>query len=201
MKKFILFLPLILITLSASLAFPHPTYACSCAEPGTPLQELAAADAVFIGKVMGGGPSPIYTFQNYLAQYIPFIPTHYDSKRNYSFYVVQSWKGIDQNAITIQTGSGDADCGYTFTQTKDYLVYARRAANGSYTTSICTRTTEMAYAASDMIYLSGLPLLQLRDTYPPNPPIYLYAGIALVIILLISLILYRRKRGMISPAK
>ncbi|MCB9134461.1 MAG: hypothetical protein H6636_03485 [Anaerolineales bacterium] len=184
------------LTLAGSFAFPRPTYACSCVAPGTPLQELANVDAVFIGKVMGGGANPIYTLQNYLAQYVPFLRNNANGSRRYSFYVVQSWKGVDQNAITIQTGSGDADCGYTFTPTQDYLVYARRAANGNYTTSICSRTTEMAYAASDMIYLSGLPLLQLRNTYHPNQPLYLCVGVTsgLVLILLGFAYYHRKKR-------
>lgn len=118
--------------------------------------------------------------------------------QNISFFVVQSWKGVDQNTITLQTGSGGGDCGYTFTRSQDYIVYAYRTSTG-YATNICTRTSEVLYAATDMVYLSGLPKRQLKDTPPPYFPLLLCGGTVLGITLLSHAYIQHRRKKRTDP--
>jgi protocatechuate 3,4-dioxygenase beta subunit len=65
--------------------------------------------------------------------------------------------------VEVTTGSGGGDCGYAFREGAEYVVYARSEGSGSpLTVSICSRTSELSRAASDLDYAravkSGAPL-------------------------------------------
>jgi hypothetical protein len=55
----------------------------------------------------------------------------------------------------VLTGFGDADCGFGFRQTQQYLVYANEF-EGKLTTGICSRTKHISEAAADLKYMRGL---------------------------------------------
>lgn len=102
--------------------------ACSCiSNLDKPLKEQVkeaykSASAVFIAEVIKIDKHPD---KYYLA-----IRTR----------VEKSWKGTSSRKITITTGQGTGDCGYSFETGKKYLVYAYGEKDGSVGTNICTRT-------------------------------------------------------------
>jgi hypothetical protein len=95
--------------------------ACSCMAPGTPLEELNRSDAVFAGKV------------------IDIDKGFMDYTYKVTFEVQDSWKGIEAQEITLQTGQDSAMCGYPFEVNKTYLVYADQL-EGELTAGLCSRT-------------------------------------------------------------
>ena len=192
MKK-ILQLLIALTLLVGMVAFPIPASACSCAMPGTPQQAIIQADAVFIGNVVGSGTNLFRNFQNFLAQYVPSIPYHFSGSRTFTFNVSQSWKGVTQNSVTLTTGFGDADCGYSFTLGTDYVVYAYHS-GAELSTNICTRTAQVGYAAQDLAYLNTLPSLSLTNSYLAYITPLICTGVLAGSILFVFLFIRRRRK-------
>ena len=142
----------------AGLAQPSPAFACSCAQPGTPAEAVAQADAVFLGTVAGvrfRTPSPWLAG---LLQRLPGVQMPYGV--DVSIRVNTAWKGISARDVTVTTGYGDADCGFVFSARQQYLVYAFADPDGL-RTHICSRTTGVNAAAADLAYLASLPPLKL----------------------------------------
>lgn len=192
MKKY-LHLLFVLLFLVSVMAFPEPASACSCAMPGTPQQEFVRADAVFTGRVVGSGTNLFRTVQNFLAQYIPFIPYHFRGSRTFTFHVTQSWKGISQSTVTISTGFGDADCGYSFSTGTDYVIYAYHTGS-EYSANICSRTAPTSQAPQDIAYLNTLPFLPLKISYLPYLPPVFCGGVLTGLILVLFLYFRHRKK-------
>ncbi len=94
-------------------------WACDC----TPLpleKELKEVDHVFRGRV--------------IAVNLRSYPIAYE------FEVLKTWKGKKSRKVTITSGIGSGDCGISFINGKEYLVYAKRGK-----TTICRRTAEIGY--------------------------------------------------------
>ncbi|MCH9662843.1 MAG: hypothetical protein K0U66_04170, partial [Gammaproteobacteria bacterium] len=120
---------------------PTPTQACSCIAPGPPAVEFARATAVFVGRVTAitGAES---------AKGYP--------QRKVALQVEESWKGVEEESLTLYTGSGGGDCGYPFEEGESYLVYAYRAdQTDDLGASICSRTQLLTSASEDLTYLRG----------------------------------------------
>ena len=68
------------------------------------------------------------------------------------------FSGVDskEKEIEVVTGQGGGDCGYPFQVGVDYVVYARRNAEGQLETGICSRTRTLAQAAEDLDYFRGM---------------------------------------------
>lgn len=62
---------------------------------------------------------------------------------------LRAWKGITAETVTVATHEGGASCGFGFRVGERYLVYAY-GARGRLTTNICTRTTAIDRAWSDL---------------------------------------------------
>ncbi len=111
-------------------------FACSCAPPLTPLEELDRSAAVFSGKVAN---------------------IKEDSSRSayeVRFFVERSWKGdfADRDfapSVTVFTALDSAACGYAFEEDEKYLVYAYRSGE-SLDTNICSRTQPLGNAQEDL---------------------------------------------------
>ena len=101
-------------------------YAYKCKQPGTPLEELKEAAAVFLGKVK---------------------KVNEDSRnRIFEFEVEKYWKGASRKVITVR--SGKHIYGSRFTIGQKYLVYAY--GEDELGTSRCTRTKSLGSAAFDL---------------------------------------------------
>ena len=117
-------------------------YACKCAEPGPPIEELGKFDAVFVGKV-------------FLVQhtYDPNAKTVTQEDRStIGFEVSTVWKGVVHEVMYITTPPTGGSCGYTFVEGEEYIVYASDSHYGddSYTASICSRTALLSEAQADL---------------------------------------------------
>jgi hypothetical protein len=97
--------------------------------------------------------------------------------------------GLDpkQREVVIETGMGGGDCGYGFQRGFDYIVYASKKLDGTFSTGICSPTRLLANAAEDLKYFHQLahspPTAEIRVTAydvngtwrypgvdPPAPP-------------------------------
>ncbi len=118
-------------------------HACSCAGSKVPCQAYGEASAVFVGTVIE-------------SRTITVKRGNYDSKTRVVRLTIDSpFRGVEGAEVEVQTGLGDADCGFGFVQTQQYLVYAYEH-KGKLSTSICTRTRPIASAAEDLRYIQGL---------------------------------------------
>ena len=142
----------LVVGLAALFALPQVCFACSCLPPGSPTESAAQASAVFRAQVVA--VERLEGRQG--AQY-----------QRATLRVSTVWKGAATSETVVYTGSNSADCGYTFQQGGEYVIYANTntATNdwpgGGLTTSICSRTRPLAEAADD---LAALGLGQ-----PPTP--------------------------------
>lgn len=123
--------------------------ACTCVPNPPPATALAESDAVFAGRIieLSRGTDPI----------APIIA---------KFEVSRVWKGPVTEIVEVRTPRDSAACGLSFAPGTEWLVYADRV-EGSLTASLCSRSTQMAYAAEDLAALGpGTP----PNATPPTPP-------------------------------
>ncbi len=133
-------LALVLLVVVGCLASgPGRAWACTCALPGPPAEELAKSTAVFAGKVIG------------LRMPIGVFARSTDPVR-VTFQVHAVWKGPAQDTLVVTTARDGASCGYPFSRGSEYLVYAR-GTESSLETSICSRTRLLSAAGEDLIAL------------------------------------------------
>ena len=148
--------------IAGAIAFvPRHSLACSCAPPSEPTIALAEAEAVFVAQIASAerqGRTTIVRAR-----------------------VKKAYKGVGAGKVVeIRTGLGGGDCGIRFTAGSSWLVYTHapfvadpRAPKALYT-GLCSRTTELAYAADDIKALDaakngGTPSSP-SPPVPPSPP-------------------------------
>jgi len=117
---------------------PNTGYACSCAEPGSPLEELERSSAVFSGEVIGIVDKNKNGYLKSSADPIAVL-----------FEVEETWKGVTQSQVLVYTERDEASCGYQFALNTKYLVYAHES-DGSLKTSYCSKTTPLTLAVDDI---------------------------------------------------
>ena len=120
---------------------PAKGYACSCVAPGAVQEELERSDAVFKGKVIGIVDAKENSTMQSSADSIAFI-----------IKVDEIWKGINQAELVIYTERDSASCGFNFMEGHEYLIYASKSED-DLRVSLCSRTTDLASAASDLAIL------------------------------------------------
>ena len=136
MKKIVLF---VFCFCFLMLLFQENSFACSCAV-AAPLPSLRKqvsgarkeSKAVFSGKV-------VEVNRNAQSQFITV-----------KFKVENSWKGNITQEVSITTGLGSGDCGYSFEVGKSYLVYAYGSNENSLQTNICQRTGSLTDSSKDI---------------------------------------------------
>lgn len=117
---------------------PDTSYACSCVPPDSVTEELERHTAVFSGKVVEMVDENKFSLIQSSADLIAV-----------TFEVEQSWKGINQPEVVVQTERNSASCGYEFNIHNDYLVYANEV-DGELRVSLCSRTAPLADASQDI---------------------------------------------------
>jgi len=144
--------------LLAVLAASTYGFSCTCVTPGAKtMREMAERYAaqpgvalIFQGKVVKqerhagtvAAPSNV-------------ISTIYISKyENVSFDEVTVYKGKPQEHISVITGSGMGDCGYSFEIGHEYLVYAIES-TGVWSTSLCSGTSPVEDAGAAIRFFRG----------------------------------------------
>ena len=133
--------------------------ACSC--PAT-LACAAAwrADAVFIGTVVDSKPERVggllswtvtsvavsQTFRGSVGAFVTLVPGDCPSAER-----------IARSQAYGQEATMMSSCDYDFQPGRQYLIYARRTAEGQWTTAMCTGTKPVEDAAADLDYLATIP--------------------------------------------
>lgn len=181
----------IVVSIVAQGLVPSNVYACSCAEP-LPVQTAAnGAEAVFAGRAVD--TKEIKNLSGYVSKAV-------------LFEVSRAWKGGNESQIVIYTGTGGGNCGYHFEPGKQYLVYAYNSSmygtQEQLTTTICNRTTEIAYAQGDLDALGEgtVPSKQidLESTFNPNQRgvwVWVAGAALLVLVVIIAATRRRARRG------
>ena len=117
-------------------------YACKCAQPGPPSEEMEKFVAVFAGKVV----SIEHSFDPGAATVTP------DDRTTVGLEVSAVWKGAVHQDMYVTTPPTGGSCGFTFTEGEEYILYAHDSAydDGGYTVSICSRTALLSQAQADI---------------------------------------------------
>ena len=119
----------------ASAAFARPASACSCA-----MRPVCAsfweADRVFTG----------------LAQVTPLGP----GAQRTRFRVEESFRGPTGGVVEIVARGIGGSCAYAFVDGTRYLVYARRAPDGTWSSFYCDPTTPLDQAGEGLAFARGV---------------------------------------------
>lgn len=106
--------------------------------PPPPEDALDNADAVFSGEVV-----KVIENKGIMRGYGNIV----------HFKVDKAWKGTEDSEMIITTGYGGGDCGISFEEGQQYLVYASASdmyEAGTLSTTICHRTTGISGATEDL---------------------------------------------------
>ncbi len=125
---------------------PQKSLACTCGNPATVPTSLETSVAVFSGEVSDVKQSSFF------------------KKSIVTFTVTQAWKGVDTKSIQIKTESQSSECGFTFLEGIEYLVYAKGKDDNSLETSACDRTKWIAAAQEDLDILGEGKLVFKDDS-------------------------------------
>ena len=153
-------------------------YACKCAVPGSPSEELEKFDAVFAGKVL----SIEHSFD-------PDTPSR--SPGDYTtvgFTVNTVWKGVVDKNIDLTTPPTGGSCGFAFVEEEEYIVYAYEGTeeNANLNVSFCGRTAPLGEAQADLDALGEGYAPQAGTAGPSSQqPQNTGAGITRVIVVVI----------------
>ena len=117
-------------------------YACKCAQPGTPSEELEKFSAVFAGRVV----SVQHSYDPNATSVSP------EDRTTVGFEVSTVWKGLVHEEMYITTPPTGGNCGFTFIDGEEYIIYGHDSAyaGGGYTVGICSRTALLDQAQVDI---------------------------------------------------
>lgn len=165
-----------LLLLSSFFMDAQVVSACSCIEPGSPYDALAEAQAVFVGTV-----TEIDKTEGQIISSADPVKV--------TFAVSQFWKGPVEDTVVITTSRFSDSCGFEFQDEVTYLVYAYGEGD-DLVTGLCTRTTPLVSAGSDLAALGTGVLITEQGADRAQLPII--EGIILIA-LFAGLFLYRRQ--------
>lgn len=178
----ILILALIL-SIVCFLLITEQVLACSCVEPGSPIEELEKFDAVFVGKVF-------LVQHSYDPDAKSVTP---EDRTTIGFEVSTVWKGAVHETTYITTPPTGGSCGYTFVEGEEYIVYASESNYGddSYTASICSRTALLSAAQADLDALGEgeAPRAGTKGPAPEDSQSGLNAGWVFALVLAVAVFL------------
>ena len=149
------------------LFFPIIATACSCGRGGTLADEVASSRAVFTGKVLYTNRSLKWKWMRalyYFYDLTKITPPEYNARRDgvsVTFEVINSWKGQQEDVVTLKTGYGGGDCGIPFESGDEALVFVYQYNTNWEDMGICSRTQPLAGAAADIAAL-GPPMKKLK---------------------------------------
>lgn len=190
------------------LARPTTASACSCSAPGLPAQEFRESNAVFTGRVLRIVDEyvPVFSSLDRILTAIGKQPYFWIQAGRYVGYriyfgIINSWKGVAETTVVVDTGYGMGDCGYPFAVSNDYLVYASYPygiPDNYWVTSICSRNAEISTATEDLRYLDTLPRLTLKPAIQIfGLPLDVVASWVVFLLIAVVIFLYAGKRHML----
>lgn len=142
---------------------PHQAFACSCVDISQE-EMFEIAEEVFVGKV-----TSIQSAGNFITEFLSGLfrkhptPSHY----NVTFDISSRWKGDNTSTITIATAKLSPACGFSFEESKEYLVYANAGNfyNSEFSTSICSRTQLLEEAEEELKLLGEAGVIHTWKEY------------------------------------
>ncbi|MBK9001668.1 MAG: hypothetical protein IPM35_38595 [Myxococcales bacterium] len=142
-----------LVALLLTWLAPRASSACSCGDPGAPLDARNGAAQVFRGQVIAvretWGSALPYSFRRGLPHWL-----RPDDGVLVDFEVARVWKGPLDARRRILTGHGGGDCGLGASVGDDWLIYAHADGAVAYA-NICSRSTWTAHASRDLSELGA----------------------------------------------
>ncbi|MDQ0887870.1 hypothetical protein QFZ81_002958 [Paenibacillus sp. V4I9] len=134
MKRYLIALTFLVLFSFISTIISSKTYACSCGFQPDPHKALEESKAVFSGKVLE------------IKLQVIDVDGILESKKAVLFDVDQTWKGISQTQVLVNTNFGESSCGNEFKVGQTYLVFASNNDNNKNTiqTSTCSLTKEFS---------------------------------------------------------
>lgn len=134
----------LLVPMIGALLLIHPdlTYACKCATPGPPSEELLNSDLVFSGRVIS--IQSIDGVDGAASDPDPEVPDF--GVYSVEFDVETVWKGTVLETIYLTTNRDSASCGFTFAEGTSYVVYAQ----DDLIVHRCSRTRPLSEASLDL---------------------------------------------------
>ena len=155
-------------------------YACSCADPGSPVDALETSAAVFAGRVVSieGGFDP---------DKAPYSP---EDRTTVEFEVGAVWKGVVHERMYVTTRPDGASCGFAFVEGEEYVVYAHDSAevDGGYGVYLCSRTALLSQAQADIDALGPgeAPQAGTGGPAPEQPPDAAAGGVWAILLRLVA---------------
>jgi hypothetical protein len=138
---------LLIVVCLTCTAIP-PRLSAACLRPGTTCEEFAKADLVLIAEVLEATQVPSRDDQG---RPIP------EGVTNYRFNVLEGVKGIKAGEFQAQFYFGGGRDLNDFAPGRRYLIFARRAVTGIYSSSVCSLTREVT-KTSEAEWLAELGL-------------------------------------------
>jgi 5-hydroxyisourate hydrolase-like protein (transthyretin family) len=123
-----------------AIVIPAGAHACACERRSAACEGYWTASAVFVGRV----------------ESVARVGNSASADRVITFRVLDAFKGVSARQVEIRNRTGA--CAYPFKQGREYFVYASRSEDGAYlTTTICSRTSPIEDAGTDLGYAKGMP--------------------------------------------
>ena len=129
---FLLIFPFV-VNLSAT-----SSYACSCIQPGTAVEEMEKSDFVFSGKVLDIQDQNANAYSQSSADLLEA-----------QFKVSNTWKGVNETEVLVHTERESASCGFNFIIDEEYLVFGNEN-DGKIRVSLCSKTAVLSDAAAEL---------------------------------------------------
>ena len=172
-------------------------YACKCAVPGSPSEEMEKFHAVFAGEVL----TIHHSFDPNASSFSP------DDITTVGFSVSTVWKGAVEENTTLTTPPTGGSCGFAFLEGEEYVVYAYKPTGDEsrLSASICSRTALLQEAQEDVDAFGegNAPQGGTAGTSPEQPPdtgtnmtrTIILAIVAAAAVLTAGAAMYARRRG------
>jgi len=180
-----------LLVLALLALLPDCASACSCAILGNSPEEraeiaLKESTAVFSGEVLDVEKGPLTRMLGFR------IPSSRVTLR-----ISEVWKGPQQETLEVRTPSQGGACGYSFSEGREYLVYAY-GKEEPFQTDLCSETKPLSKASADLEALGNGETLGgsgvLSDTsggFPPLGVIGILGGVVAAVSLVVLMRLVR----------
>lgn len=149
------------MTLLVSTVGVRSAEACSCfANP--PCAAVWKADAVFVGTVVDRVQEPVGGSISWTVHKVAVDQRLHGAIDTLVTLVPGNRPSAEQIAASKSHGAlwVGSTCDFEFDAGRRYLIYARRTADGRWTTSICSGTKPVDEAAEDLEYLATIPTAQ-----------------------------------------
>jgi hypothetical protein len=142
------------LSLVLTLLLPASAWACSCVPPGSPEEEAARADHVFVGNVVAMRPIETLSWWKRFLIRVGLAEPEPEGPPEYTVVLreVEAFKGARAGEFTVRTTDSGGLCGYPFKAGERYVVYGQEHRGAPYA-GICSLTGPAADSRSGLPWL------------------------------------------------